>query len=137
VERITARTALRQVRPRELVALRHALARAASLSTQLQALQPEPGTLLAGMARWLTPPTNCAELLHMALLEEPSALVRDGGIIADGLDAELDELRGIQTNCDAFLLDLETREKERTGIANLRVQFNKVHGFYIEVTQGA
>jgi DNA mismatch repair protein MutS len=136
VERITARTALRQVRPRELVALRHALARAASLSTQLQTLSPEPGTLLAGMARWLTPPTHCAELLQMALLEEPSALVRDGGIIADGLDAELDELRGIQTNCDAFLLDLETREKERTGIANLRVQFNKVHGFYIEVTQG-
>jgi DNA mismatch repair protein MutS len=136
VERITARTALRQVRPRELVALRHALARAASLSTQLQALNPEPGSLLAGMARWLTPPTNCAELLQMALLEEPAALVRDGGVIADGLDAELDELRGIQTNCDAFLLDLETREKERTGIANLRVQFNKVHGFYIEVTQG-
>ena len=136
VERITARTALRQVRPRELVALRHALARAASLSTQLQALSPEPGTLLAGMARWLTPPANCAELLQMALLEEPATLVRDGGVIADGLDAELDELRGIQTNCDAFLLDLETREKERTGIANLRVQFNKVHGFYIEVTQG-
>ncbi|MGV0959611.1 MAG: DNA mismatch repair protein MutS [Limnohabitans sp.] len=136
VERITARTALRQVRPRELVALRHALARAASLSSQLQALNPEPGTLLAGMARWLTPPANCAELLHMALLEEPATLVRDGGVIADGLDAELDELRGIQTNCDAFLLDLETREKERTGIANLRVQFNKVHGFYIEVTQG-
>jgi len=136
VERITARTALRQVRPRELVALRHALARAASLSTQLQALNPEPGSLLAGMARWLTPPTHCAELLQMALLEEPAALVRDGGVIADGLDAELDELRNIQTNCDAFLLDLETREKERTGIANLRVQFNKVHGFYIEVTQG-
>jgi DNA mismatch repair protein MutS len=102
----------------------------------LQALNPEPGTLLAGMARWLTPPTHCAELLQMALLEEPASLLRDGGIIADGLDAELDELRGIQTNCDAFLLDLETREKERTGIANLRVQFNKVHGFYIEVTQG-
>jgi DNA mismatch repair protein MutS len=136
VERITARTALRQVRPRELVALRHALARAAALSEQLQALNTEPGSLLAGMARWLTPPAHCAELLHMALLEEPAALVRDGGIIADGLDAELDELRDIQTNCDAFLLDLETREKERTGIANLRVQFNKVHGFYIEVTQG-
>ena len=136
VERITARTALRQVRPRELVALRHALARAAALSTQLQTLNPGPGSLLAGMARWLTPPTHCTELLQMALLEEPAALVRDGGIIADGLDAELDELRGIQTNCDAFLLDLETREKERTSIANLRVQFNKVHGFYIEVTQG-
>jgi DNA mismatch repair protein MutS len=136
VERITARTALRQVRPRELVALRHALARAASLSVQLQALNPEAGTLLAGMARWLTPPTHCAELLQMALHEEPAALVRDGGVIADGLDAELDELRNIQTNCDAFLLGLETREKARTGIANLRVQFNKVHGFYIEVTQG-
>lgn len=136
VERITARTALRQVRPRELVALRHALARAAALSVQLQALKTEPGSLLAGMARWLTPPPHCAELLQMALLEEPAALVRDGGVIAHGLDAELDELRHIQTNCDAFLLDLETREKERTGIANLRVQFNKVHGFYIEVTQG-
>ena len=136
VERISARTALRQVRPRELVALRHALGRAASLSAQLQALNPEAGSLLAGMARWLTPPNHCAELLQMALLEEPAALVRDGGVIADGLDVELDELRNIQTNCDAFLLDLETREKARTGIANLRVQFNKVHGFYIEVTQG-
>ena len=75
-------------------------------------------------------------MLAQALLEEPAALVRDGGVIASGLDAELDELRAIQTNCDAFLLDLETREKARTGIANLRVQFNRVHGFYIEVTQG-
>jgi DNA mismatch repair protein MutS len=57
-------------------------------------------------------------------------------VIAHGYDAELDELRGIATNCDAFLLDLEVRERERTGIANLRVQFNRVHGFYIEVTQG-
>jgi DNA mismatch repair protein MutS len=63
-------------------------------------------------------------------------LVRDGGVIATGFDAELDELRAIQTNCDGFLLDLEGREKARTGIANLRVQFNKVHGFFIEVTQG-
>ena len=62
--------------------------------------------------------------------------MRDGGVIADGFDAELDELRAIQTNCDGFLIDLETRERARTGIANLRVQFNKVHGFYIEVTQG-
>ena len=62
--------------------------------------------------------------------------MRDGGVIATGFDAELDELRAIQDNCDAFLLDLEVREKARTGIANLRVQFNKVHGFYIEVTQG-
>src|SRR5665811_2598984 len=65
-----------------------------------------------------------------------AALVRDGGVIASGFDAELDELRAIQTNCDSFLLDMELREKARTGIANLRVQFNKVHGFFIEVTQG-
>ena len=136
VERITARTALRQVRPRELVALRHALERAQLLAHTLATLQPESGSLLARLARWLTPPAGCAELLAQSLLEEPATLVRDGGVIATGLDAELDELRAIQTNCDSFLLDLETREKERTGIANLRVQFNKVHGFYIEVTQG-
>lgn len=82
------------------------------------------------------PPAGCAALLARAILDEPAALVRDGGVINHGFDAELDELRAIQTNCDAFLLDLETREKARTGIANLRVQFNKVHGFYIEVTQG-
>ena len=136
VERITARTALRQVRPRELVALRFALTRANGLAHTLQALATAEGTLLARLARWLTPPTGCEVLLAQSLLEEPAALVRDGGVIAPGLDAELDELRAIQTNCDDFLLDLETRERARTGIANLRVQFNKVHGFYIEVTQG-
>ena len=136
VERITARTALRQVRPRELVALRYALERAHGLAQTLATLQPAGDTLLARLSRWLTPPAGCAELLAQSLLEEPAALVRDGGVIAPGLDAELDELRAIQTNCDSFLLDLETREKARTGIANLRVQFNKVHGFYIEVTQG-
>ena len=136
VERITARTALRQVRPRELVALRHALERAQQLALSLQQLAPAAESLLARLARWLTPPAGCAELLAQSLLEEPAALVRDGGVIAPGLDAELDELRAIQNNCDAFLLDLETRERARSGIANLRVQFNKVHGFYIEVTQG-
>ena len=136
VERITARTALRQVRPRELVALRHALERAQLLVHTLQGLAPQEGTLLARLTRWLTPPAGCAALLAQSLLEEPAALVRDGGVIAPGLDTELDELRAIQTNCDDFLLELETREKARTGIANLRVQFNKVHGFYIEVTQG-
>jgi DNA mismatch repair protein MutS len=75
-----------------------------------------------------------AELLARAIAAEPAVLLRDGGVIATGFDAELDELRAIGQNCDDFLLDLEARERERTGIANLRVQFNKVHGFYIEVT---
>jgi DNA mismatch repair protein MutS len=67
---------------------------------------------------------------------EPAAMVRDGGVIARGFDADLDELRGLSENAGQFLIDLETRERARTGIANLRVEYNKVHGFYIEVTHG-
>jgi len=134
VERIAARIALRQVRPRELVALRLALAKSAQLAPALPA---ETGTLLARIAEALAPPAGCAELLAGAIKPDPAALVRDGGVIAMGHDAELDELRAISENCDDFLLQLEARERERTGIANLRVQFNRVHGFYIEVTQSA
>ena len=134
VERITARSALRQVRPRELVGLGLTLGRAAQLAQALQG-QPE-ASLLHRLCHDLQPPAGCAELLQRALQPEPAALVRDGGVIADGFDADLDELRGIQNHCDDFLLALEARERERTGIPNLRVQFNKVHGFYIEVTQG-
>jgi DNA mismatch repair protein MutS len=132
VERITARVALRQVRPRELVGLRQSLEKSAQLALRLQGLD----SLLAEIAAGMAPPPGCAQLLARTVMEEPAALVRDGSVIASGLDAELDELRAIQENCDGFLLDLETREKARTGIANLRVQFNKVHGFYIEITQG-
>ncbi|MFG6466730.1 DNA mismatch repair protein MutS [Roseateles sp. BYS87W] len=130
VERIAARIALRQVRPRELTGLR----------ATLQALPPLratlPPALLGVSAAALTPPSDVLELLERAIAAEPALLPRDGGVMADGFDAELDELRGIQQNCDGFLLDLESRERARTGIANLRVQFNRVHGFYIEVTQG-
>ncbi|MEZ0309419.1 MAG: DNA mismatch repair protein MutS, partial [Ramlibacter sp.] len=132
VERITARVALRQVRPRELVGLRHSLDKAQQLALRLAGQD----SLLAELREAMTPPAGCAALLARTLMDEPATLVRDGGVIATGLDTELDELRAIQDNCDGFLLDLETREKARTGIANLRVQFNKVHGFYIEITQG-
>ena len=132
VERITARLALNQVRPRELVALRHALQKHELLALIRQA----PAAYLTQIAADLSPPEEALDLLRAALLEQPAALIRDGGVIAPGLDAELDELRAISDNCDAFLIDLEARERTRTGIANLRVQFNKVHGFYIEVTQG-
>ena len=132
VERITARIALRQVRPRELVGLQQTLLKSEQLTPVLIGLP----TLLTTIFTGLQPPDGCAALLKRYLLDEPAALVRDGGVINHGCDADLDELRSIQTNCDAFLLDLEGREKLRTGISNLRVQFNKVHGFYIEVTQG-
>jgi len=132
VERITARTALRQVRPRELVALVVTLQKTELLAQHLRGLEG----YLAHISEHLLPPGEATALLARAIDPEPAALVRDGGVIAGGFDADLDELRAIQTNCDAFLLDLEVREKARTGIANLRVQFNKVHGFYIEVTTG-
>ncbi|MEI8030648.1 MAG: DNA mismatch repair protein MutS [Comamonadaceae bacterium] len=132
VERITARIALRQVRPRELVALQLTLHKTRLLAPVLRGHE----AYLAQISEHLLPPAGCAEMLTLAIDPEPAALVRDGGVIATGFDAELDELRAIQTNCDGFLLDLETREKARTGIANLRVQFNRVHGFFIEVTQG-
>ncbi|MGM9480082.1 DNA mismatch repair protein MutS [Roseateles sp. NT4] len=127
VERISARIALRQVRPRELTGLR----------ATLQALPALRATTPAALRdASMNPPSDVLELLERAIALEPAVLARDGGVIADGFDADLDELRGIQQNCDGFLLDLETRERARTGIANLRVQFNRVHGFYIEVTQG-
>jgi len=132
VERITARIALRQVRPRELVALQQTLQKTELLTHTTRGLE----AYLTHISDHLMPPEGCADLLVRAIDAEPAVLVRDGGVIASGFDAELDELRAIQTNCDSFLLDLETREKARTGIANLRVQFNKVHGFFIEVTQG-
>ncbi|MFN4265432.1 MAG: DNA mismatch repair protein MutS [Aquabacterium sp.] len=131
VERITARVALRQVRPRELAGLRDALAGLPSLLTKV----PESTELLAQWRQALQPDPALAAQLQAVLMETPAVLLRDGGVIATGFDPDLDELRAISQNCDAFLLDLEARERERTGIHNLRVQFNKVHGFYIEVTQ--
>jgi len=129
VERITARVALRQVRPRELAGLRTTLAALPALRERAPTGTPLLDRLQAG----LTPSSGLAQTLQ-AIAEEPAVLLRDGGVIASGVDADLDELRGINDNCDAFLLDLEARERARTGIGNLRVQFNKVHGFYIEVT---
>jgi len=133
VERITARVALRQVRPRELTGLRATLQGLPAL----RGLVPlRSAVLLDMLAEALAPSNEIQTLLSAAIADEPAVLVRDGGVIAPGFDAQLDELRGIAQNCDAFLLDLEARERTRTGIPNLRVQFNKVHGFYIEVTQG-
>ncbi len=133
VERITARLALRQVRPRELTGLRATLQ---SLPALRQHVPVGEATLLDMLAEALTPPHEIHALLAAAIADEPAVLLRDGGVIATGFDAALDELRGISDNCDAFLLALEARERERTAISNLRVQYNKVHGFYIEVTQG-
>jgi len=135
VQRIVARIALRQVRPRELAGLRDTL----SLLPQLVACLPAAAELgaaplLGRLHAALHPDPAIAARLRETIAEEPAVLLRDGGVIAPGFDLTLDELRDIATNCDQFLVALEARERERTGIPNLRVQYNKVHGFYIEVT---
>ena len=133
IERITARIALKSARPRDLSGLRDSLLLLPQLGKELAELDsPRLAQLRALLAS--TPVAVAAEL-QRAILPEPSSVLREGGVIAPGFDAELDELRAIQDNCGEFLLQLETRERERSGIANLKVEYNRVHGFYIEVSR--
>ena len=133
IERITARIALASARPRDLSALRDSLAALAGLRETLAA-PPLGSELLQQIRADLATPEDCLELLRQAVQPEPSTLLREGGVINDGFSAALDELRALQNNCGAFLLELEARERLRSGIATLKVEFNKVHGFYIEVS---
>ena len=132
VERLAARLALAQIRPRELLALGQSLQKCELLR---QVLRPETPYLLQIHTDLVAPPA-CIERLQLAISSEAATHLRAGGVIATGFDAELDELRAIASNCDAFLLEMEARERSSTGIANLKVQFNRVHGFYIEISQG-
>jgi DNA mismatch repair protein MutS len=138
IERITTRIALLSARPRDLASLRDGLKQLPSLRhAMLRIFGGGDGTgLLAAIHGDIATPEACLDLLHRAVALEPAAMVRDGGVFARGFDAELDELRALSENAGQFLVDLETRERARTGIANLRVEYNKVHGFYIEVTNG-
>jgi DNA mismatch repair protein MutS len=137
IERITTRVALLSARPRDLSGLRAGLKQLPALTTAITpALRESQSVLLGNIAQELAVPEECLDLLERAIAAEPSTLVREGGVIAMGFDADLDELRSLSENAGQFLLDLETRERARTGIANLRVEYNKVHGFYIEVTNG-
>jgi DNA mismatch repair protein MutS len=137
IERITTRIALLSSRPRDLAALRDGLTQLPALREQVaRCFVPGDTALLRTIHANLSTPEACLDLLTRAVLPEPAAMVRDGGVFAPGFDAELDELRGLSENAGAYLVDLETRERARTGIANLRVEFNRVHGFYIEVTHG-
>ena len=130
VERIASRVALKNARPRDLSGLRDSL----GLLAELRPIIPPSSGLLKKLLEELQTPEKCLQLLSSAIAPEPSAMLRDGGVIADGYSPELDELRGLQTNASDFLVSLEKREKDRTGIPNLRVAYNNVHGYYIEVT---
>ena len=131
VERIAARIALASARPRDLAGLRDTLARLPTISA---ALVDSDAPLVGSLAVELDIDSRWTALLTRAIAAQPAAQVRDGGVIAAGFDSELDELRAIDDNCGEFLVALEARERSRTGIANLKVEYNRVHGFYIEVT---
>jgi DNA mismatch repair protein MutS len=131
VERITARIALKSARPRDLSGLRDSLV----ILPGLQAgILPLDSARLKQISAALQAPGELPAMLQNALKAEPASVLRDGGVIADGFDVELDELRAIQNNCGEFLVALEGRERSRTGIPGLKVEYNRVHGFYIEVT---
>jgi DNA mismatch repair protein MutS len=132
LERILARVALRSARPRDLVQLRASLAATPGLRATLAAFD---SPALIALQRQLGEHAAERVLLERSIALEPAPLLRDGGVIAAGYDAGLDELRLIASNTDGFLLDLERRERERTGIGNLKLGFNRVQGFYIEVSR--
>ncbi|WP_439650410.1 DNA mismatch repair protein MutS [Pollutimonas nitritireducens] len=135
LERIATRIALRSVRPRELASLRDALALLPAVAEHLKLCFNAEPTLRSYIHR-IDIDSAIADLLHQAVDAEPALMIREGGVIAPGYDEELDTLRRLASDSGEFLLELETRERERTGISNLRVEFNRVHGFYIEVSRG-
>ncbi|MBB5015749.1 DNA mismatch repair protein MutS [Rehaibacterium terrae] len=132
VERILSRVALRSARPRDLSTLRDALAMLPALRATLTPLDSPRLHALAGE---LGEHADTTALLATAIVPQPPVLLRDGGVIADGHDAELDELRRLSTHADQFLTELEAREREATGIATLKVGYNRVHGYYIEISK--
>jgi len=132
IERITARIALKTARPRDLSGLNISLLQLPLLQ---QLLVSSKAMLLETLGANLLAPIAVVNLLNKAIKPEPSSLLREGGVIADGFDADLDELRSLQTNHGDFLLQFEAAEKARTGLSNLKVEYNSVHGFYIEISR--
>ena len=133
VERILSRVALRSARPRDLRQLCEALARLPALRTQLSGIEAPQ---LHELRERIVAHHSEQQLLSDAIIDNPPMLIRDGGVIAEGYDDELDELRGIADHADRYLMDLEAREKERTGIGTLKLGYNRVHGYYIEISKG-
>ena len=132
IERISSRIALKSARPRDLLVLRTTLAILPSLQ-MLLAASDDP--LLSELSMQIGEHPETRKLLQLAITNEPPALIRDGGVIAPGYDQELDDLRNLSQNADQFLIDMENREKAATGISNLKVNYNRVHGYYIEISR--
>ena len=133
IERMLTRIALRSARPRDLSGLRDGLKRLPDIEAVLEHIDSPH---LCDLRNAMGNHPELAALLEFALREQPSVLLRDGGVFANGYDAELDELRMLTTHADQFLIELEAREKSATGIATLKVGYNRVHGYYIEISKG-
>ena len=131
IERILSRVALKSARPRDLSTLCRSLAQLPPLQICLANYNSHNLKLLA---KSISEFPLIVDMLESAIIESPPMLIRDGGVIAEGFDPELDELRHLSQNADQFLIDLEARERERTGISTLKVSYNRVHGYYIEIT---
>jgi len=131
IERISARIALKSARPRDLLVLRNTLAVLPTLQKILTAGEIPQLQELAGQ---ISEHPDLLALLQAAIIDNPPVLIRDGGVIAPGYNAELDELRNLSQNADQYLLDMEAREKAQTGISTLKVNYNRVHGYYIEIS---
>ena len=134
IERIAGRIALKSIRPKEAAALRDALPTIESIAQLLTALSES--ALISELTGALSLKADLQKTLKDALLEDPAPLLREGDVIRSEADAELAALRAMRDNAGSFLIDLEAREKERTGISTLRVQYNRVSGYYIEVSRG-
>ncbi|TWH63941.1 DNA mismatch repair protein MutS [Azomonas agilis] len=130
IERILARIGLRNARPRDLARLRDALKALPSLQSALQGIS---ATHLKTLANSICTYPQLAELLERAIVDNPPAVIREGGVLKMGYDAELDELLNLSENAGQFLLDLEAKEKARTGLPNLKVGYNRIHGYFIEL----
>ena len=132
LERILARVALRSARPRDLSTLRDGLLAAPELRSRIAELD---SPLLHALVDRIGDHAETAALLKRAIVEQPPVLQRDGGVINDGYDAELDELRRLSTHADQYLVELEEREKAASDIPTLKVGYNRVHGYYIEISK--
>ena len=131
IERISSRIALRSARPRDLLVLRNSLAVLPSLQ---QTLVIDEADRLQKLSQLMGEQPQLLKLLQSAIIDNPPVLIRDGGVIARGYNQALDELRDLSQNADQFLIDMENREKATTGISTLKVNYNRVHGYYIEIS---
>ena len=133
LERIYSRLGLRSARPRDLSVMRDSLTRLPELQRSLAAIEsPELKNLASTVGEF----PSLESLLCSAIEENPPVVIREGGVIANGYDDQLDELRALSSNAGQFLIDLEQREKSRTGVSTLKVGYNRVHGYYIEISKG-